>query len=138
MPDFWAKAIIFSLASIWNSWNLWDTLWFVLRYFSIQFKVHFSWKKTKIAYIRITYSFPIKLSNLLKSAISFLFVVEESKGDRSPDSNFLWPWAPATESQEHCSSSRPYPRLRGRGISSSNVMQLWIIWVELSLIWYQN
>ena len=44
-PDFWANAIAFSFAKIWNSWNLCEIRWFILRYFSMQFRAHLSYKK---------------------------------------------------------------------------------------------
>lgn len=38
-----------SFCCIWYSWNLWDILWFILRYFSIQFIEHLSsWFRTSL------------------------------------------------------------------------------------------
>lgn len=44
-PVFWANAIAFSFAKIWNSWNLCEIRWFILRYFSIQFRAHLSYRE---------------------------------------------------------------------------------------------
>jgi hypothetical protein len=44
-PDFWANAIAFSFAKIWNSWNLCEIRWFIFRYFSMQFRAHLSYGK---------------------------------------------------------------------------------------------
>lgn len=41
-PDLFAAAIAFSLDIIWNSWNRWDILWPIFRYFSVQLRAHFS------------------------------------------------------------------------------------------------
>lgn len=43
-PAFCTIAIAFSFAIIWNSWNRWEILWFIFRYFSMQFRAHLSWK----------------------------------------------------------------------------------------------
>lgn len=39
-PAFCAIANAFSLATIWNSWKRCDILWFIFKYFSMQFSAH--------------------------------------------------------------------------------------------------